>query len=547
MHARTFSSAILLVALASPGALAESTPARGVEPVGPTLWEVSGSVGKASVEPTRGPASWEPTEITPETRLALERLRLTMARAGENPEGPPLKWVVPTDEYRMPEYPPTDRIDSPAIDNLILYANSNPTSVVPGGFSSTVNEPAAAAKENRVFYSMNWWAASSTNGGANWASLNPFSGPFPAVNGGFCCDQTMIYDHHTDTLFFLQQYLDDGTTGTQRINVDMGFDGTWDCSYDFTPASIGQGTGKWFDYPDLALTQGFLFHSSNIFTTGGSFAGGAVMRYPLSGIASCGGFGYNYIVDPGFGSFRFTQGASDTMYFASHISNNSMRIWRWRDSGGSLSTFDRTVNTWSNATRVCPGPDGRDWCGFLDARMTAGFSSNTVIGFMWTAAQDGTYPFPQVRIARFDTAAALTLVDQPVVWSGSTAWAYPAAASNARGDIGGSILYGGGASLYMGCTVFLADVVNGYVLAPLENVVSIAGTIGPSSNRSGDYLTARGDMPNRSRFEGTCFAYNSTTASTSRHVRYGRSSISGDLLRNGFETGNTAEWTKTVP
>lgn len=548
MDTRRAAGVVLVGLWIASAGLGQATRPPGVHPEGATLWPVGGQVGTASVEPGFGPADWNPTAPSAETLLALERLRRHLVRDGANPEGPPLKWIVPTDQYRVPLDPPTAPTSSLVPAAITLFSNTNPTVAVPGGFSSTVNEPASAAKENRIFYSMNWYAASSTNGGTNWSGLDPFSGPAAPVNAGFCCDQTMIYDHRTDTLFYLQQYIKDGTTGTQRINVDRGFDGAWDCFYDFTPANVGLGTGEWFDYPDLAISEGFLFHSSNIFTVASdAWVAGAVLRYPLAPMSTCAGFSYSYYTDAGFGSFRFTQGATDTMYFAAHISNTALRIWRWLDAEGFLTTFDRTVNAWSDATRVCPGPDGRDWCGFIDGRMTAGFIGNTTVGFLWTAAQDGTFAYPQVRVARFNAAGGLALIDQPVVWSSGNAWAYPSAAANARGDVGGTLFAGGGASLYPSCFAYLADAENSYVLAPLENIASIFGTIGPGSNRSGDYLTTREDMPNRSRFSGTCFAYNSTSASTSRHLRFGRTAISGDLLRNGFETGNTGVWTATVP
>ena len=108
------------------------------------------------------------------------------------------------------------------------------------------------------------------------------------------------------------------------------------------------------------------------------------------------------------------------------------------------------------------------------------------------------------------------------------------------------MLYGGGAG-FPGCLAFLSDEQNGFVMAPLTNVVVTAGVTGPGSNRSGDYLTTRNNYPRQSSFGGTCFSFATTTSADARFAVFGRADLSSALFRNGFETGNSLVWSAQVP
>ncbi|MEM1178650.1 MAG: hypothetical protein AAGM22_09925, partial [Acidobacteriota bacterium] len=83
---------------------------------------------------------------------------------------------------------PADTSAMRGTDPLTLEVNGTPSGA--GGASSVVNEPSVAAVGDYVFYTANWYAAASTDGGENWTFVNPNSGPFPAPDGEiFCCDQ----------------------------------------------------------------------------------------------------------------------------------------------------------------------------------------------------------------------------------------------------------------------------------------------------------------------------------------------------------------------
>ncbi|MEM9593102.1 MAG: hypothetical protein AAGD06_02495 [Acidobacteriota bacterium] len=422
-------------------------------------------------------------------------------------------------------------------DPLLLEANTNPVSVAPSGFSSTVNEPSVAATNDYVFYTANWYAASSTDGGNSWSYVNPYTGPFPEPAGEtFCCDQQAHYDDGTNAVFWLHQLIPDGSTdnGTQRVNVDQGADGTWDCFYDLTPQDAGFAQATWPDYPDMSVSDQHLFVTSNVFPSGpGSFVGAFVARLPLADIGTCQSTTADYHTETSFGSFRTTQGAGDTMYFADHQTTTSIRVWSWPQASSAPTSVLRTINAFLTGTRVCPGPDGRDFCGFIDSRIFGGAVAGNQVAFFWTPQQNagGGFPFPYSQGVVLDAGSNLAVTDQPLIWSNDAAWIYPSLASNASGGFGGTVLWGGG-TFFPQCSAFLADAENSTTFNPLEHTVVISGTTGPSSNRSGDYLSTRTYHPNNEVYAGSCFSYFATGAGSSRYVLFGRTS--------DFNGGNTA-------
>ncbi len=477
-------------------------------------------------------------EPDPETLAQVERLRERLLRANPRGEVRPLPQipVVPTEPG--PESTLGATTEGISVDAFTVFQETVPSDVAPGGFSSSTNEPAVAIAGHQVFYTGNWYAATSDDRGDSFAFLNPFSGPFSPVNDGFCCDQVTSYDPATNTLFFLQQYIEDGTTGTQRINVDQGADGVFDCFLDTTPQDYGFATNNWADFPDMTAGDGYLYHSSNVFSTSGSsFTGAFVARYDLSDLASCSSVSVDAYTDTSFFSFKLTRGATDTMYFADHITTASLRVWTWTDAAPSPTSTDVAgITSWSNAGRSCPDPDGNNWCGFIDSRLGAAWVADGVVGFMWTPAQDGTFPQPHLRAVRLDESSLTTILSEPVVWSSTIAWAYPAVDVNANGDLGGALL-AGSSSLYPSCLNWIADDVNNDLIAPLENVLVETGTAGPTSDRAGDYSSAQTLSPYDLLFAGACYTFDTTTSGESRFTIFGREApCSGEplVLTEGF-------------
>lgn len=378
-------------------------------------------------------------------------------------------------------------------EDFVLFRNSPIVDAATSNTTSQVGEPSVSNCGRVVFYTGNWYASVSNDGGGTWRYINPYT-TFPAANSGFCCDQVTIYDASRDLVFWLLQYSADANRNTLRLAIARGADAAnnrW-YYYDFTPDGVNSSwTGQWFDFPDLALSRNFLYVTSNMFQIGGGWTRCVVLRLPLDQLASAAALSYRYFQTTEYGSLRCTQGALDAMYFASHASNSELRVFSWPESADSPTGHDVTISTWNDGTRSAPGPDGRDWCGRADRRITGAWHSGGVIGFMWSAAPSGTSrPFPYVKVARI-RASDMTLIDQPDIWHTQFAWIYPAVGVNDRGHLGISVFYGGGA-LYPSHAVGISDDLTS---GGWSFVRSAGGSHGPSSNRWGDYLACRRHSP----------------------------------------------------
>jgi hypothetical protein len=151
--------------------------------------------------------------------------------------------------------------------DLDLFWNIGLSDAATGGQTSTVGEPSLANNGRQILLTGNWYASRSLDNGASWDVLSPFS-LFPPADGGFCCDQTAIYDPTRDLTFWLLQYCQQDGTNTLRLAMKQGAtlgnsDWIW---WDFRPEEVNAGwRGEWFDYNHAALSNNFLYVSSNVY------------------------------------------------------------------------------------------------------------------------------------------------------------------------------------------------------------------------------------------------------------------------------------------
>lgn len=407
---------------------------------------------------------------------------------------------------------------SPAPRATFFLTNRELSDAETNNITSTVGEPSIAVRGAEILMTGNWYASFSTDGGSTFSFMNPAT-TFPPIPGqSFCCDQVAIYDPVHDLMIWFLQYLEDSNGNTARIAVAQGNDITtqqWRF-YDFTPLGIGGWNNEWFDYPDLAVSDDFLYVTTNTFSTPPySFTRAVILRIPLNEMTAYQPLNFNYFdTNQGF-SLRPTQGASGTMYFGSNISTNSVRVFTWPENSATISMDDVPVQVWSNATRVAPGPDGRDWLGRVDQRITGAWASGNDIGFAWTAAQDNNYPFPHVRVVVMNRNTK-TVTIQPHIWSASFAYAYPAAAPNSNGVVGISLSYGGGSQLFPSHIVGVFETsTSTWDLAPTDN-----GTHGPTQNVWGDYQAVRPHGTQQETWVATGFTLQGGTSGSNIVPRY---------------------------
>ena len=340
-------------------------------------------------------------------------------------------------------------------------------------YVSPIAEASSAKAGNNILVTFNWGAAFSTDGGKTFTQLDPYAlfGQ-PEEGNGFCCDQLALYVPSHDLMVWLMQGDADkeGKKGnTIRIMVAHGDDIAKRNFhfYDFTPTNVGHPTGEWFDFPDLAYSNGNLYMAFNRFNfeEKGGWLGSSVFRMPLDKLSTYQGFQYQYFnsaPENGEFSVRFTQGADDKMFWGTAASTDLLLLREWPDSAAQpgpprqIPVEPYTVPD-EKTVAGSEGPSGKPWLDRADLRLTGGWATDKTLGFAWTSGKiedaqgnGGKYAYPHIRIAIIDRAAAeaggtdpLKPIAEPNIWNAGFAFAYPSAAPDKNGDIGLSMFFGG--------------------------------------------------------------------------------------------------------
>lgn len=432
-----------------------------------------------------------------------------------------------------PNDPPIDAVaDTPlAHEPTLQRLFFNQPYTGPAGLVSTVNEPSLGISGQTVFMCHNWYCANSANGGRTWTFVNPFTAN--NADGGFCCDQKVIYVPSHDLMIWVAQTIKSGTGPTDinryRINILRGMSDTANATryfYDFR-STIVVPTGQWLDYPDLQFSDNWLYLAFNRFSTQGTqpFQGATLVKLRLDNFrsgASLSGFFQN--TNPQ-GSWRFTQGATDTMYAVERAGTGTLTVATWPEANNwptfATTTTSGTINF---GIAACPGPGGNGICGRVDTRFTAAFimkSTNEIVAMSASGPVTGR-PNTFIRTHRIDIATPANVIDEDF-WSSGGGVVYPSGSGNTRGHAGGTFLWNDTTAFEARCSAFLVDDIYGSFNSASALTTVIQGTAGPFLNRSGDYLETREHPTYKNSYVSTCFAYTGTTTAVNRVVWHGRS------------------------
>jgi hypothetical protein len=354
--------------------------------------------------------------------------------------------------------------------------------------TSTVAEPSVAAANGQIFATGNWFASRSTNNGGTWTYVDPFAVPPVTAGSGLnCCDALVLHDRRRGLWIWIKQYVAQNGTNIFRLVATHDADfasGAW-YWWDIAPMTLDPTwTQVWFDYPDAALTSRNLVVTFNVFDANDNWQRAVVMRFPLDQIDQATALGFQWWSTTANGSLRLTQGAGRTVYWASHNSTQQLRLFAWRDGQNMITWWDVGVGAWSDVI-ASVAPNGVDWLGRADERITAASVGGGVITFMWTAGSRQNRPHAYCRVVRIREATK-QVIDEPDVYSNQRAWAYPAAATNDDGIIGFTAFYGG-ADRHPGHVVGVRDDPAG----TWTTVYTRVGSHSPDPGRWGDYLSCR--------------------------------------------------------
>ncbi len=418
-----------------------------------------------------------------------------------------------------PSNPQTNVVNLPmAPGTFTLINNSALGAAAPSGYKSTINEPSVASNGSYVFYTGNFYAARSTNGGSTFSYVDPYA-DMPT----FCCDQDVIYDKNRDMFIWYRQGIADAN-GVNFFRLGRSNNGgaTW-IFYDVYPTDINSSwTNQWWDYPQLALGNNYLYVASNMFNSNDFFTRTVLLRLSLDDLKAGGAVSYNYIHDSEHFTFAPVQGATTTMYWGTHHSNSVFRIFSWNENSTSFNWYDKTISAWDDTYRgsaSCPGPDGYNWCYRTDDRVVSGWVANGTIGFFWNVKQGTNFPYPYVEAATFRESDK-AYIGRPLIWNPNFAFQYGAASPDARGHLGIVIFWGGG-SYYPNHAAGIDDDFNGDPVAEgWELYTTNTGTNGPSGLNWGDYIRVRPYYPYGLLYAATGYTLQGGTTENSVDPRY---------------------------
>lgn len=406
-------------------------------------------------------------------------------------------------------------------DTITLVKNVQISDIATRDTASHVCEPSAAVNNDVVFYTGNWFAAVSVDGGTTFRYADPYT-TFPDPPGmGFCCDQVVHYIKSIDTFVWLLQYGQDSSgKNIQRIayaTTAQVKSGTWRY-FDISPADLGLGPGIWLDFPDLATGSNMLYMSTNCFT-GGTWVASAIARIKFESFTS-GTLSMSRAVSNTRPSLRVAQNCGTTAYFAGHVSTSKLEVFSWKETSSTPTSVQITVASWAPGPYSSETPDGRNWLARADGRHTGATLAGDQLWFSWGSAKGGANARPQafVQIARIN-ATTMTLIENINLWDPSSAVFYAALSTNANEEVGVSHMIGGGGR-------FPTHVV-GILTGTRREVTTFTSTRGPSDNKYGDYLTVRRNYANQKLFCATGYTLQSGSGSsdaTPNLTIFGRSS-----------------------
>ena len=416
-----------------------------------------------------------------------------------------------------------------AHDDLVIVVNTDLNELSQEQTASNVGEPSAAMSGDVVFYTGNWYAALSQDGGRNFTFVDPRSTQQPGDPPGsqFCCDQVVNYISEIDTFVWLLQYMPE-TDNFQRVGFASPaevVEGRWRF-FDITTQMLDT-PGAFLDFPDLAVGANFLYVTTNIFLP--QAVGSAVVRIPFASIKS-GKPTAQRFVSMDFQSFRVAQNCGATGLFAAHQDTSTLAVFSWPEDQRTPVPASVGVARWIGGNGYqSRTPDGRRWLDRADSRITGATLAGTELWFAWSVDSGSNHrPRPFVQVARID-AQDMTLVENVNVFDTDSATCYAGLSSNLN-EVAMSYMIGGGSR-------FPSHVV-ALLTGTRKDVLAGAGDRGPVGDPStgkgewGDYLAVRPVFPlERKLFAATGYTLKGTVDArndaTPRFVVFGRAADAG--------------------
>ncbi len=334
-------------------------------------------------------------------------------------------------------------------------------------YKSLVAEPSIAKKNDTLIFVNNYYFARSLDNGDTWSLLDMQNDPEIDI----CCDNRVIYDEDYDIFVWYAQGTENETLGNNVNRLGVSKDGLYWIMYYFDQQDIWPSmTSFVFDFPHLVAGNDYLYLFTSVVQKRTDNIHQIVIRIPLSQLSRCDPssintvdlnvckFSYDYYLSKKKFNFAPIYNVEDSLYWATFLTNNFMRIYQWDENStsiGDIEIYNRAIPAFSYLTKnntVCdPHKEGfeTNWCLRTDSRILTGWKHNDQLGFFWNADSKGhnvygdKFQFPYIDSVTFKIENdTLKKFGRPYIYNNGTPFLYPAVSVNSNGEIGLMAYYG---------------------------------------------------------------------------------------------------------
>jgi hypothetical protein len=309
-------------------------------------------------------------------------------------------------------------------------------------------ETAAADAFDIAFFTANWTAAASIDGGKTFTRVSPddLAG---AAGDTFCCDQGVTYIPSINAFVWVLLTAEGpivlAIASPDQIRDSKGLSWTF---YHLTARTFHFESDE-FDYPDICFGDNFLYLTFNSVKQGAA----VLLRYPLQQLAARGTITgrFAHVTDASY--ICPAQLTGNAGWFGTLIDPSKLRVYKWPEAAAApVSHFDLVLQTipsedWSSFT-----PDHDDWLpptSKIGTAVTGAARAGQELWFAWSGGrkvsgqQQNTFPHPHIGLAIVNLQGQ-RLIGQKYVWNAEHAFAWPALAANPAQEVAISYAYGGG-------------------------------------------------------------------------------------------------------
>jgi hypothetical protein len=298
---------------------------------------------------------------------------------------------------------------------------------------------------------------------------------------------------------------------------------TW-VTWTIKPGDFGW-TNEWFDYPHMAVSNNFLYITTNMFNS--TFVRMVLMKIPLAKLRKGSAISISYWTATSGWTWTPVQGATDRMYLGDNRNPGGVfRVFENKGWSNTLSWWDITIPAWTFTQKdgTCTVLNGKNPCARADQRITGGWVANngtpwSEIGFFWNVKEGGGFAYPYVEAATFREGNK-KYKGRPLIFHSEYAYHWAAISSNERGHKGAVVnLFAPSANpMVVG---IIDDDFNG---APPGWEAHVIGTSagGPSADTYGDYNRVRPFYPAGMAWAASAHTKNASQVSEPRCFIFGR-------------------------